>query len=96
MNPRVLVLDEPFVGLDLAGVKCVLDQIVSLHHQGHTIVLVTHELEKCLAHATRLIVLSEGRKVLDGTPAETVTRIEEFGLRNPIHEGLALESLTWL
>ncbi|MDR0424689.1 MAG: energy-coupling factor ABC transporter ATP-binding protein, partial [Clostridiales Family XIII bacterium] len=61
MNPDVIMFDEPFTGLDFPGVRQVLKQIVRLHKAGHTIVLVTHELEKALAHADRLVIIHKGK-----------------------------------
>jgi biotin transport system ATP-binding protein len=83
MNPRILVFDEPFSNLDYPGVKQVLRRIVLLHRQGHTIILATHDLEKVLPYADRLIVMQNGKIVRDGIPAEVIVGIEDFGVRMP-------------
>ena len=57
MNPRVIVFDEPFASLDYPGVQQVLSYIVDLHRSGRTILMVTHDLEKVIAHADRLVVM---------------------------------------
>jgi biotin transport system ATP-binding protein len=104
MKPDIIMFDEPFTALDYSGVVQVLRQLVGLHQRGHTIILVTHELEKVLAHAQRLVVFCGGKLVADGKPAEVVDRVEEYGVRRPYPpregEGPAclggLESMTWL
>ncbi len=96
MQPRVIVFDEPFSSLDYPGVRQVLGQIVALHQSGQTIVLTTHDLDKVLAHADRLVVLRAGRIERDGPPAEVVGEIERYGVRSPRAAGLGLEALSWL
>ncbi len=96
MRPKMIVFDEPFTGLDYPGVIQVLKQLVALHQDGHTIVVITHELEKVLAHAGRLIVLDKGRIVLDGPPDEVFHQVEQFGIRKPYCGDGGVEALTWL
>jgi len=96
MKPEIIIFDEPFAGLDYPGVVAVLTQIVSLHQAGHTIILVTHELEKTLAHADRLVIMHKGRLVEDGNPEEVIIRSESYGVRMPLRNGEEVGSLTWL
>jgi biotin transport system ATP-binding protein len=83
MAPSVLLMDEPFSNLDFPATLRVLDQILELHQAGHTIVVTTHDLEKVIAHAQRLVVMAEGRVVKDGKPAEMLGDIEHHGIRLP-------------
>jgi len=96
MKPLIIIFDEPFTGLDYPGVIQILQEIVRLHHEGHTIILVTHELEKVLAHADRLIIIHEGKLVEDGTPAEVIYRSEQYGVRIPQSRIEGVASMTWL
>ena len=96
MEPRVIVFDEPFASLDYPGVKQVLKQILALHQAGDTILVITHDLEKVLAHADRLIIMQKGKIVLDGVPAEIIGDIEAFGVRAPGASQLGMEVLSWL
>ena len=96
MQPRVIAFDEPFASLDYPGVQQVLRQILNLHQAGHTILVVTHDLEKVLAHADRLIIMQQGRVVRDGVPAEIIGDIETFGVRAPHISHLEMEALSWL
>lgn len=94
MNPDILIFDEPFTGLDYPGVVDVLTQILRLHSEGHNIILITHDLEKVLAHATRLIILGEGQIQEDGSPEELLTSLEKWGIRRPVQRNF--EEITWL
>ncbi len=96
MQPKVIAFDEPFASLDYPGVKQVLKQILSLHRAGHTILVITHDLEKVIAHADRLIIMQQGKIVRDGVPREVVSDVETFGVRAPCASHLGLEVRTWL
>ena len=96
MEPRVIVFDEPFSSLDFPGVKQVLQHILMLHGLGHTILVTTHDLEKIIAHADRLILMSGGRIVRDGIPAEIIKDVEFFGVRKPCAFRLGLGAESWL
>lgn len=96
MKPEIIVLDEPFTGLDYPGVVQIIEQVLLLHKTGHTIVLITHELEKVLGHADRLVILDKGRLVENGRPEEVVHRSEHYGLRMPLRNGEGIGSATWL
>ena len=96
MESRVIVCDEPFASLDYSGVKQVLKQILTLHQAGHTILVITHDLEKVLAHADRLIIMQQGKIVRDGVPAELVGDLESFGVRAPRTSHLGMEICSWL
>jgi biotin transport system ATP-binding protein len=96
LEPELLILDEPFSNLDYPGVVKVLRHITELHRRGRTILLVSHDIEKCIAHADRLVVFSEGRIVLDGRPSDTIYEVENYGIRLPRCRGQKAEESTWL
>ncbi|MBW2060991.1 MAG: ABC transporter ATP-binding protein [Deltaproteobacteria bacterium] len=96
MEPKILVFDEPFSNLDYPGIKQVLWQIISLHHSGHTILVSTHDIEKIIAHADRLIIMRAGRVVKDGPPQSLIKGIETFGVREPCTSRLGLGIKSWL
>jgi biotin transport system ATP-binding protein len=96
MNPRVIVFDEPFASLDYRGVQQVLRHILELHESGRTILMVTHDLEKVIAHADRLVVMQSGQIVKDGPPAAILTQVEKFGVRQPCDARLGMELRSWL
>jgi energy-coupling factor transport system ATP-binding protein len=68
MDPPVVVLDEPTVGLDAPGLRETFDWIEELHGAGRTIVLVSHDMSLVADYAERVIVLHEGQILADGPP----------------------------
>ncbi|GBC62173.1 ABC transporter ATP-binding protein [Desulfonema ishimotonii] len=96
MKSRVIVFDEPFSNLDYPGVRQVLRQILRLRETGHTIVLTTHDLEKVLAHADRLVVMQKGRIAKDGPPEAAVRGIDVLGVREPHASRNGMTLTSWL
>ena len=83
MDPKVMVLDEPFSNLDWPATRQVLEGILKLQKTGRTIIVSTHDLEKVVAYADRLLVMEKGRIVLDGDPESLAGRTEAYGVRPP-------------
>ena len=76
MQPALLVLDEPFAGLDptmAAEFKGILDE---LHRGGTTMIIATHDLDLAYSWADEVIVLKEGRLLTQGTAMATLMRPE--------------------
>jgi biotin transport system ATP-binding protein len=93
----VIIMDEPFANLDWPGVVQVLSIIRTLKKDGVTLVILTHELEKVLALADRLVILGRGRIRDDGKPAEVLDRLRtEYGVRDPRHTYRTVEDCLWL
>ena len=80
MEPDHLVLDEPFTGLDWPARQAVLERLESLHDEGRSIVVVTHDLRDVIALADRVVVLNEGRVALETTDPDP-DRLTELGVR---------------
>jgi ABC-2 type transport system ATP-binding protein len=66
-RPRLLVLDEPFSGLDPVNATELRDAILALRRQGTTIVLSTHDMNVAEQLCDRIFMIFRGRKVLDGS-----------------------------
>ena len=78
MRPECIVLDEPTAMLDPSGRREVLEAVHRLcRESGMTVVLITHHMSEAIP-ADRVIVLSDGELVMDGTPAEVFARVDEL------------------
>jgi energy-coupling factor transporter ATP-binding protein EcfA2 len=95
-EPELIILDEPFNDLDWPGVKILLEILIGLAASGIGLVIITHDLEKCLAHADRLVVLKDGGLLADGGARELWPRLPELGLRRPGPLTGSFEGMTWL
>lgn len=85
IKPRVLVLDEPTVGLDPKGTKEILSLLKTLNSQGITIVFVTHDINIVFEYATDVIVMDYGKVVLETTPDKLfVEDVEQYSLATPL------------
>ena len=69
MKPRCIIFDEPTAMLDPKGRNEIMAIIDELHQEGITVVLITHFMEEAV-RADRVIIMNEGKLLLDGTPAE--------------------------
>lgn len=69
-DPAVLLLDEPFTGLDPLGGQAVSRLLTRARTEGKLVVLVTHDVPHALSLADRTVVLRRGRKVLDAASGE--------------------------
>jgi energy-coupling factor transporter ATP-binding protein EcfA2 len=95
MSPQVLIMDEPTSNLDPIGKQEVFDMAAALNKKnGMTVIVIEHEVEVMARYADRVIVLDAGRIVMNGTPSEIFSRVDELaalGLRVPEAAALANE-----
>lgn len=78
MEPKTIVLDEPTAMLDPSGRAEVIRSIRELNQKkGITIILITHYMEETV-DADRIILMDQGKLVLDGTPKEIFSKVEEL------------------
>jgi len=94
MQPDLLILDEPFANLDWRSTVSVLQTLMRLKGEGHTILLVSHEVEKTLSHADHVLILDEGTIVLSGSKEEVYPHLRQHGIYVPT--GVGIEELSWL
>lgn len=81
MRPRVLVLDEPTMGLDPRGRQAVIAAIHRLRFeipQGMTVIMATQDAEAAARFADRIVVLQQGRVALSGSPVEVFAQVGRF------------------
>jgi ABC-2 type transport system ATP-binding protein len=89
-RPAVLFMDEPTVGLDPVARRTVLDHVSELRRDlGTTILVTSHYMEEIDAMCDRLAVLSRGRLVGIGTPAELKTRVGPHATLDDVFAALA-------
>jgi branched-chain amino acid transport system ATP-binding protein len=69
-NPKLLLLDEPTVGMNPAETEEAMRHIAHLQGTGLTIVLIEHKLNVVMSMSDRVVVLDYGQKIAEGTPAE--------------------------
>ncbi|MDR2803857.1 MAG: energy-coupling factor ABC transporter ATP-binding protein [Treponema sp.] len=97
MGCETIIMDEPFANLDWPGVKNVLQIIIDLKNDDKTVIILTHELEKTLAYADRLVILSGGRIAGDGEPESVLDSLKpEYGVRDPRCSYHAVKDCSWL
>lgn len=87
MRPEFLVLDEPMAGLDPVGRREIFALLQKLHKErGITIVFVSHSMEDAAEYADRVVVMNQGKIVLDGPPRKIFRyekELEQIGLGVP-------------
>jgi len=77
MHPEYIILDEPAAGLDAAGKREIFDRIRRMsREQGIGVLLVSHSMEDLAEYADRIIVLDDGKKILDDRPAQIFAKRE--------------------
>ena len=76
LGPEVLVLDEPTAGQDQRNYTEIMDFLDELHQKGHTIIMITHDMQLMLDYSDRAIVVTDGQILADLTPAELLTQPE--------------------
>lgn len=77
MQPEYIILDEPAAGLDAAGKREIFDRIRRMsREQGIGVLLVSHSMEDLAEYADRIIVLDDGKKILDDRPAQVFAKRE--------------------
>ncbi len=76
MNPKVILADEPIASLDPRNAKIVMDSLQAINEeQGITVITNLHTLDTARAYCERIIGMSAGRVVFDGTPEQLTTEV---------------------
>ena len=96
MNLPIIILDEPYANLDYVGVKQVNALIRQLKDEGKTVLILSHEIEKCLGLADKFVVLFRGEKVFEGSAEEGLQQdLEQWNIRNPLVSYKGVQDLVW-
>lgn len=82
-KPRILIFDEPIAGMDPNGRIRFLHLVEKLHKKGTTVLMISHHTDSLCEYASRILVMRQGRLVLDGPPKEVlldIPRAERFSV----------------
>jgi len=78
LEPDLLVLDEPTTGQDRGHIAKFLDKIKELNKLGKTVILITHDMELVAEYAERVVVMKQGKILLDGPTANVFSNTEKL------------------
>ena len=93
-EPELIILDEPFTGLDPVNARVIGQIIDDLHQQGRTILFSTHVLPQAERICDRIVMIDQGRKVLDGTVASIQSQFDPRVIRvEPVDTNCDLTSI---
>jgi len=70
VKPDVIILDEPTGGQDKVRTEKLMSLLQTLNAQGHTIIVITHDIELAAEYAKRMVIIFEGNVLLDGDPRD--------------------------
>ncbi len=74
LNPEIIILDEPTAGQDKRNYTEIMRFLDQLHAAGHTIVMITHDMQLMLEYSDRSVVVSDGQIIADCPPVELFTQ----------------------
>ena len=86
MKPKVIVFDEPFMSLDFFSKKKIMKEIIKLHKKGHTIIVITHNLDEIIKYANKILIMSKGNVAGYGKPNDFLNMLENFGVKKPYEQ----------
>jgi len=78
MNPEVIIVDEPTTGQDMSQSTSIMELLASLHREGRTVLIVTHNMRLVAEYAERVVVMQAGRVVLDGDVRTVFSQVEKL------------------
>lgn len=89
-QPRLLILDEPFSGLDPVSAEVIRDAVLDMRRTGSTVILSTHDMHVAETMCDSIFMIFRGRKVLDGTLAAIQEQYGNDTIRVATGGGLAV------
>ena len=91
-EPKLIILDEPFSGLDPLNANLIKDEIYALAKKGATIIFSTHRMEQVEEICDHIVLVNLGKKILDGTVSSVKRQFKENNFSIEIKEGCTLTS----
>lgn len=106
-QPKLLILDEPFSGLDPVNSNLIKQEIFNLSKQGTTILFSTHRMEQVEEICNKIVLVNQGKKILDGDLHRIKENFKEHKFRinfesatrefkNELFEGLSISDYEWI
>lgn len=90
-RPKLIILDEPFSGLDPVNANLIKDEIFRLAQEGATIIFSTHRMEQVEEICKQIVLVNKGKKVLDGT----VEQVKQDFKEHLFSVGAAADAAQW-
>lgn len=84
-NPSLIILDEPFSGLDPVNANLIKDEIYNLAKQGSTVIFSTHRMEQVEEICDRIVLINLGKKILDGTVSDIKQQFKDNSFYIKLH-----------
>jgi len=85
-EPKLIILDEPFSGLDPVNANLIKDEIYGLAQRGSTVIFSTHRMEQVEEICDHIVLMNLGKKILDGTVADVKQQFKENKFSIKFHE----------
>ncbi len=85
-EPKLIILDEPFSGLDPVNANLIKDEIYGLAQRGSTVIFSTHRMEQVEEICDHIVLMNLGKKILDGTVADVKQQFKENKFSIKLHE----------
>jgi ABC-2 type transport system ATP-binding protein len=76
-EPKLIILDEPFSGLDPVNANLIKDEIFNLAQKGSTVIFSTHRMEQVEEICDHIVLVNKGKKILDGTVSDIKNQFKE-------------------
>lgn len=107
-QPKLIILDEPFSGLDPVNANVIKDEIFRLKEEGSTIIFSTHRMEQVEEICDNILLLNRGKKLLDGTVNDVKQQYKEHlyhialdtadnvGIRSDVFEVVSKKDATYI
>ncbi len=76
-EPKLIILDEPFSGLDPVNANLIKDEIFNLAKKGSTVIFSTHRMEQVEEICDHIVLVNKGKKILDGTVSDIKNQFKE-------------------
>jgi ABC-2 type transport system ATP-binding protein len=85
-EPKLIILDEPFSGLDPVNANLIKDEIYGLAQRGSTVIFSTHRMEQVEEICDHIVLVNLGKKILDGTVNEVKQQFKQNKFSIKLHE----------